>query len=67
MSRQEFLLPFHYQVPKEGAYQEVRRKLYAAIKPAKYDFVRLSDISLERLPDRRWMRSCFCLWQKERS
>ncbi|WP_282923912.1 selenocysteine-specific translation elongation factor [Mediterraneibacter massiliensis] len=50
MSRQEFLLPFHYQVPKEGAYQEVRRKLYAAIKPAKYDFVRLSDISFGKTP-----------------
>lgn len=47
---QEFLLPCGYQVPKEGAYQEVRRKLYGAIKPAKYDFVRLSDIAFGKIP-----------------
>ena len=48
--KQEFLLPYGYEMPRDSRYLEVRRRLYGAVKPAKYDFVKLSDIGFGSVP-----------------
>lgn len=51
ISRQdEYLAPKNYEIAKDETYETVRRKLLGAIKPAKFDFVRLTDIDFGKVP-----------------
>lgn len=50
--RGEFLLPYGYQLPQNGEFARIREKLYAAFTEAKYDFVRMGDISFGGVPEK---------------
>ena len=39
-----------YEVTKDDTYNQVRRALLGGIKPAKYDFVKISDINFKNIP-----------------
>lgn len=46
----EFLAPVDYTVSKDEVYDKVRRGLLGVIKPARYDFIRFSDIDFGKVP-----------------
>lgn len=46
----EFLAPQGYEVAKDETFEKVRRKLLSVIKPAKFDFARLDEISFGDVP-----------------
>lgn len=48
----EFLAPQGYEVAKDETFEKVRRKLLSVIKPAKFDFARLDEISFGDVPAR---------------
>ena len=50
--RGEFLLPYGYQLPENGEFVRIREKLFAAFAEAKYDFVRMDDISFGGVPEK---------------
>lgn len=47
---EEFLAPQGFETVRDETYDKVRRKLLGELKPAKYDFVRFSDISFPGVP-----------------
>lgn len=47
---EEFLAPQGFEAARDETYDKVRRKLLGELKPAKYDFVRFSDISFPGVP-----------------
>lgn len=46
----EFLAPAGYHPAHDEIYYKVQRLLFGAIKPARYDFVRMADISFGNIP-----------------
>ena len=49
-SYNEFINDASYEIPKDDTYNVVRRALLGGIKPAKYDFVKISDINFKNVP-----------------
>lgn len=47
---EEYLAPFGYEVIKDEVYDNVRRRILGALKPAKYDFVKYAEIQFGGVP-----------------
>lgn len=47
---EEYLAPAEYKVSKDETYEKVRRKLFSVLKPARYDFVKIAEISFDGVP-----------------
>ena len=48
-SHDEFLAPFDYEVRKDDTYEFVRRVLLGAMKPARYDFVKIPELDFKKV------------------
>nr|WP_275891923.1 DNA/RNA-binding winged helix domain-containing protein [Muricomes sp. OA1] len=46
----EFLAPSAYEAARDAVYEKVRRTLLGVLKPAGYDFARMTDISFGEIP-----------------
>ncbi len=46
----EFLAPPAYEAARDAVYEKVRRTLLGVLKPAGYDFARMTDISFGEIP-----------------
>ncbi|WP_050641830.1 MULTISPECIES: selenocysteine-specific translation elongation factor [Clostridia] len=46
----EFLAPPAYEAARDAVYEKVRRTLLGVLKPAGYDFARMTDISFGKIP-----------------
>lgn len=46
----EFLAPPAYEAARDAVYEKVRRTLLSVLKPAGYDFARMTDISFGEIP-----------------
>lgn len=47
---EEYVAPYGYEVTKDDTYDKVRRQILGALKPAKFNFVKFTDISFHGVP-----------------